>query len=56
MIHAFRHQRIERADFLEGFGVAAADDLDDLVHRVFVVAGIDALGGVADLEIAQFQA
>ena len=42
---------VERGDLVEGFGVVAGDDLEDPGEGVFPVAGVDAFGGVADVEI-----
>ena len=43
---------VDRGDALERLGRVARDDLDDLRQRVLLVARVDALGRVADEEVA----
>ena len=46
-----RDLRIELRDALEGFRTVARDDLRNGAQPVGLVAGVDALGGVADVEV-----
>ncbi len=45
------HGFIQLRHFLQGFGIVAGDDLQDLGDGVLLVAGVDALGRVGDVEV-----
>jgi hypothetical protein len=42
---------VDGVDDVEGFGRVAGDDLQDVVEATLLVAGVDALGGIADVEV-----
>ena len=45
------HALVDGVDDVERFGRVAGDDLQDVVEAPLLVAGVDALGGVADVEV-----
>ena len=46
------HRAVDRGDDIERLGILRRDDLGDGLEAVHLVAGIDALGRIADVEIA----
>ena len=51
-MHAgLHHQLVDLRHALQRLGVHPADDLPDVLQAVLFVAGVDALGGVAHLEV-----